>query len=355
MQKSVLKSALGLGPAAVEGARIEGDSIIATARPRRAAPRCPVCGRRCDGYDTLPARRWRAPDVGSARRYVEHAPRRVECPEHGVGAEAVPWARSASSRFTSAFEDTVAWLALHMCRSALAELMRVDWHTVGGICARVEASLEEADGRGRFDGLRSIGIDETSCKKGRRHMTVVVDHDRGRVVWAARSAPAPRRRRGRPRAGEAAPADPARAVKGLRSPLLKNPEDLTEGQAAALSGLKAAGTAPWRGHLLKEGLRAVFRAGPEGAAAALDRWLARACRCRIPEFVELSRKVRRKRGGILRSIELGVSNARVEAVNNKIKVAIRQGYGFRNIDNLMALVMLRCSDLRPSLPGRGAA
>ena len=68
--------------------------------------------------------------------------------------------------------------------------------------------------------------------------------------------------------------------------------------------------------------------------------------------MELSRKARRKRGGILRSIELGVSNDRVEAVNNKIKVAIRQGYGFHNIDNLIALMMLRCSDLRPSLPGR---
>lgn len=76
--------------------------------------------------------------------------------------------------------------AAHVCRSALAELARVDWHTVGGICARVEASLEEADGRGRLDGLRRIGVDETSYKKGQRYMTVVVDHDRGRVVWACR-------------------------------------------------------------------------------------------------------------------------------------------------------------------------
>ncbi|WP_457766484.1 ISL3 family transposase [Collinsella stercoris] len=53
-----------------------------------------------------------------------------------------------------------------------------------GICARVGASLEEADGRGRLDGLRSIGVDETGYEKGRKYMTVVVDHDRGRVVWA---------------------------------------------------------------------------------------------------------------------------------------------------------------------------
>lgn len=38
-------------------------------------------------------------------------------------------------------------------------------------------------------------------------------------------------------------------------------------------------------------------------------------------------------------------------MNNKIKVAIRQGYGFRNIDNLIALVMLRCSDLSRLSPG----
>ena len=51
-------------------------------------------------------------------------------------------------------------------------------------------------------------------------------------------------------------------------------------------------------------------------------------------------------------MELGISNARVEAINNKIKVTQRMAYGFRNIDNLIALVMLRCSDLEVALPGR---
>lgn len=71
MRNSVLKEALQLGSAVVEGVRIEGDSIIVSARPRRRAPRCPACGRRCEGYDTLPARSWRAPDVGAARCFVE--------------------------------------------------------------------------------------------------------------------------------------------------------------------------------------------------------------------------------------------------------------------------------------------
>jgi transposase len=49
-------------------------------------------------------------------------------------------------------------------------------------------------------------------------------------------------------------------------------------------------------------------------------------------------------------VELGVSNGRVEAINARIKLSIRIACGFRNIDNLIALVMLRCSDLKVELP-----
>lgn len=35
-----------------------------------------------------------------------------------------------------------------------------------------------------FDGLTAIGVDETSYRKGRTYITVVVDHKRKRVVWA---------------------------------------------------------------------------------------------------------------------------------------------------------------------------
>ena len=79
MLNSLLKRALGLERTVIEGARIEGDSIIVSVRPRRAAPRCPVCGRRCAAYDRLGPRRWRAPDLGAARCYLEHAPVRASC------------------------------------------------------------------------------------------------------------------------------------------------------------------------------------------------------------------------------------------------------------------------------------
>lgn len=45
------------------------------------------------------------------------------------------------------------------------------------------------------------------------------------------------------------------------------------------------------------------------------------------------------------AVELETGNGRVESINNKIKVGVRMSYGFRNIDSLVSLLMLRCSDL----------
>jgi len=108
----------------------------------------------------------------------------------------------------------------------------------------------------------------------------------------------------------------------------------------------------YRAYLLKEGLRIVFKYNYDGAVDALDKWLSWAQRCRINEFVELGKKIKRHKEAILATIKHGLSNARIEATNNKIKVTIRMGYGYKNIDNLIALVRLKCGGFDVSLPGR---
>ena len=76
---------------------------------------------------------------------------------------AVPWARH-DSRFTRSFEDQVCWLAVNTSKTAVAELMRVAWRTVGTILERVAAeAAREVD---LLEGLRRIGIDEISHRKG---------------------------------------------------------------------------------------------------------------------------------------------------------------------------------------------
>jgi len=78
----------------------------------------------------------------------------------------------------------VAWLATQCSKRAVCELMRVSWYTVGRIVERVVA--DEAAGRGDpLRALRRIGIDELSYRVGQRYISVVVDHDSGRLVWAA--------------------------------------------------------------------------------------------------------------------------------------------------------------------------
>jgi transposase len=72
----------------------------------------------------------------------------------------------------------------------------------------------------------------------------------------------------------------------------------------------------------------------------------------VPRLARLAASVGARRREILRAVSMGVSNALAESTNAKIKLAVAAGRGFRNFENLRALVMLRCSPVRPSLPGR---
>jgi hypothetical protein len=161
----------------------EGEIVVAVRPTWRERDRCGMCRRRSPGFDLGEGRRrWRALDLGTTLAFVEADAPRVTCRRHGVVVCAVPWARH-TSRFTRAFEDQAAWLAVNTSKTAVAELMRVAWRTVGAICARVAAEAgREVD---LLAGLRRIGIDEISHRTGQRYLTVVVDHDSGRLVWAA--------------------------------------------------------------------------------------------------------------------------------------------------------------------------
>jgi transposase len=121
-------------------------------------------------------------DMGSSKVFIEAESSRVNCPKHGVLTEKVDWARHDSG-FTYDFEHTVAWLTLHSTMSTIAELMRIAWNTVGAIVKRVHEDIKKERGS-LFDGLRRIGIDETSDKKGHKYMTVIVNHDTGHLLWA---------------------------------------------------------------------------------------------------------------------------------------------------------------------------
>jgi transposase len=335
----------------------------------------------------------------------------VTCPEHGEVVAGVPWARHDAGH-TLSFDQTVAWLATVSSKSAVKELMRVAWRSVGAIISRVWADTEELFDR--YAGLRRIGIDEISYKKGHKYLTVVVDHDSGRLIWAAegrskatlskffdalgsercelithvsadgadwiatvvenRCKKAVRCadpfhitkwatdaldavRRGAwndARKTAETPEDKktAKALKNSRYALWKNPQDLTDKQAVKLAWIEKTDPKLYRAYLLKEGLRMVLKMPLNEAIVGLQRWISWAQRSRIPEFVKLQRRIIKHRETILASIEHGLSNGLVESMNTKIRLITRMAFGFKSPDALIALAMLSLGGHRPELPGR---
>lgn len=171
----------------IEWVELEEPAMVLVARVRARRPkqprRCGRCGRPAPGYDRRGfARRWRCLDAGVVRCYLEAEVVRVNCPVHGPTVMQVPWARHDAGH-TRSFDDQVAWLAVHCSKTAVTQLMRVAWRTVGSILRRVQADVDARVDR--LAGLARIGIDEISYKRGHRYVTVVVDHDTGALVWAA--------------------------------------------------------------------------------------------------------------------------------------------------------------------------
>jgi transposase len=397
----------GIERTVIEGVRVELETVVLSVRPRsREKQRCGACGRRCPREDSGEGRRrWRALDLGTTFAYLEADAPRVYCKQHHVVVAAVPWARH-DSRFTLAFEDQCCWLAVNTSKKAVAELMRVTWRTVGSICKRV--ADEEIAARDLFAGLKRIGIDDFSYRKGHRYLTVVVDHDTGRLLWAA-----PGRDRktveqfldllGKERCeqielvscdmaesiagavGERCPnaircVDPfhviklatdaldeirrevwnearraghqqeAKDLKGTRFVLWKNPGKLTDRQEIKLAHIQQTNKPLYRAYLISQQLPDIYRVSYEEAIVLLDAWLAWARRCRLAPFVKLAKTITEQRPGIEAAIKHGLSNARIEQVNTQLRLITRRAYGFRTPQALIALAILSLGGLCPLLP-----
>lgn len=372
---------------------------------RLACAHCSFTTRR--RYDTRDVDSvWRHLDVGGRVCRIRMRRRRLRCPEHGVLAEGVPFAR-AGSGFTRDFEQLVAWLVTKTDKRTVCRFARIVWRTVGAICERVAADVLDPD---RLSGLVDIGVDEISWKKHHNYLTLVSDHASGKIVWgkAGKDAqtlhaffeelpegaadrlesvsmdlgPAYAKAVGdrapqaalcfdpfhvvklvtdaldavRRQVWQAARALPdqriAKQFKGARWALLKNPVDLTNDQAGTLRQIKRSGGILWRAYQLKEALRAVFAGDldPATTHTMLDRWCSKAQRSRIPEFVKAARTIRTHRDGINAAIERGLSNGRHEGLNNKVRLIIRRAYGFHSAQAALATIMLACGPTNLQLP-----
>jgi transposase len=142
---------------------------------------CPACGAAEQGIHDRVRRDWRHLDFFQFEAWLHAEVPRVKCDACGkVSQVAVPWAREGSG-FTLLFEA----LALSLCRelpvAQAANLLRV---ASKRLWTRIGHYVQSARARDDMRGVRQIGIDETSVKKGHEYLTVVHDLEAKRLLFA---------------------------------------------------------------------------------------------------------------------------------------------------------------------------
>ncbi len=140
----------------------------------------PDCGESsCPVHDTQ-GRSWRHLDFFQHQAYLHARVPRVCCPGHGVHQVTVPWARPGSG-FTLLFEALVLQFATAMPVATTARMVgehdtRI-WRVLEHYVPRLRGGLD-------FSSVRRVGVDETSARKGQDYVSVFMDLDERRVLFA---------------------------------------------------------------------------------------------------------------------------------------------------------------------------
>lgn len=394
---TVLRIILGIQGLVVRDFHFEPDGVVMDVGFRRRKLRCGECGTEAHRIKDWRKRRWRHQDLAGMKVHLQYEIRRVHCEACGtVKTEQVPWAAHGAN-FTHAFDERAAYLAQESSKTAVSKLLRVTWRTVGRIVRRVVDHKLDT-GRDRLDDLRHIGIDELSYRRHHEYVTVVVDHERGVVIWSSKGKNAetvqgffdelgPERsaqiesvtidmsnayisavRENVPHASlvfdrfhvqrlvqdaldetrrelvrEAATKEEGKVLKNTRWALLKGPWNLSDAEQQTLEELERTNQPLFRGYLLKESLAGILdRRQINVARQMLERWITDTKRSGLAHFAKAARTIERHQAGILEYVRTRFTNARTEGLNGKIRTITRRAFGFHSASALIAMIFLCC-------------
>ena len=140
---------------------------------------CPVCGQDCPVYDSQ-EKVWRHLDFFQHAAYLHARVPRVQCPEHGVHLVPVPWAREGSG-FTLLFEAMVMAMAREMPVLKIAQLIGETDHRLWRVIEHYVTKAREAVD---MSDVHAIGVDETSSRRGHDYISLFVDLEAKRLLFA---------------------------------------------------------------------------------------------------------------------------------------------------------------------------
>ena len=365
--------------------------------PGRRFP-CPSCGAAgCPAHDTEQTT-WRHLNFFQHQAYLHARVPRVRCDLCGVKKIAVPWARPDSG-FTLLFEALLMSLVAAMPVNTVARL--VGEHDTR-LWRVIHHYVEHARARTDLAAVTRVAIDETAARRGHNYITLFVDIDETRVVFATEGKDAETvaafagdltAHGGTPEAvaevcidmspgfikgvADSLPRaaitfDKFRAVKivndavdqvrraerkansllaGTRYIWLRNPASLSERQRATLDSLPLRHLKTARAYQIRLAFQELYEqpSGPTGEAY-LKRWYFWATHSRLPPMIEAARTIKRHWHGILRWFNSRIANGLIEGINSLVQAAKAKARGYRSIRNLKAMVYLLVGKLDLTLP-----
>jgi transposase len=329
-------------------------------------------------------RSFRGLPIGSRPVWIYLPIARVECQHCGTDRQVkVSFARERVS-YTNSFERYVLELSACMTIQDLARHLRVSWDLVKGIQKR---HLTKKFARPKLRNVRRIAIDEIYIGKKNRFATVVLDLERGAVLFVGKGRgsealrPFWRRLRAARTKIEAVATDMAPAyiaavrkflpeavhvfdrfhvmklynakltdfrrelyrtlpaglqrdvLKGARWLLLKNPENLdeTKNEHRRLEKALALNAPLTTVYYMKELLRYFWEQPTKRAAERwLREWIDLAENSGIHMLKQFARTLVSHQRGLLSWYDYPISTGPLEATNTKIQLLKRQAYGYRD-------------------------
>ena len=361
---------------------------------------CPVCAQRTKQYDHR-VRILRYLDTCQYETFLEvHVPR-IKCEKDGVQQIQIPFAEK-HSRFTSRFERAViVWLQSSSI-SKVAENFTLSWDEVDGIMQR---AVKRGLSRRKQAPVYNMGIDEIAYQKWHEYATIIFDKDRDRVIDVLDDRKAETVGKWL-KTQENSDLSQLRSITmDMWDPYIKAVKEHISGaerkiafdrfhvskhfnealdkvrRREHMSLLKLTGESPLsksRFQWLINSNRSDNRMGKRKAFLSLSRLnleTARAWRmketanslwdylyikvaeegwkkllwwishCQIPEMIKAGQTVRNYFWGILNAIRLRVTNAVLEAKNNRIQQIKRMAYGFRNRERFRTSILFHLGKL----------
>jgi transposase len=348
---------------------------------------CSGCGRRLEQIHDIYEREVRDLACFEFRTTVVIELYRVRCPDCGIKVERVEQLPTKAP-FSKRFEDEVGQACESASARQVARRFRLAGTTVRAIDVRY---LKRWKAKRRQPALRQMGVDEIYLGKKQRFLTVVSNLQTGEPLWFGserkketldeffREQLSARQRRQITAAcvdmwepfrlsleqwvpncrivydkfhvmqhanlavDEVRRAEffrkggPARGVvKGKRWLLLTRWVNLTTANRRLLNTLFAMNRKLMKAYLLKESLDRLWTYFYEGAMLRyLQRWLDQLRWQRLPSFQKLAWLLLDHLEGILNYCRTKVPMGVVEAVNGNIKMLLRRGRGYKNVEYLL--------------------